>query len=295
MAQTITFLTGIALRASPLSSAQATPRPCFFTGSRGHQKADGHCSQTGLNGSRRESFSSSRWCRPRGIRQFFLGFRAPSEAADAHAATAPVFPVRWSSTLRLDLAQQQSRPAAPSAAKLSHPAPVPAQSRRYSCHGRPPAAPPRLCTQPKTSAAAPAVFRPHPLLLHFRASRGVHATGASPMRERCASARALFGRYAPLQRIMLFNRQAQWCYRPFRPHQRPSSHVRDAAGLYIIQCIYDSGRLAAAPLRPQHSPAPAIARPAAGRRSKATRSRRISRGNSMLYRLATVTILFRYQ
>src|SRR5271155_5386840 len=90
----------------------------------------------------------------------FLGFRAPSAAADSHAVTAPVLPVRRSSTLRLDLAQHRSRPAVPSAARRSRPAPVPAQSRRYSCHCRPPAAPPRPCTQPKTSAACPARVSP---------------------------------------------------------------------------------------------------------------------------------------
>src|ERR1700690_1646636 len=90
----------------------------------------------------------------------FLGFRAPSAAADSHAVTAPVLPVRRSSTLRLDLAQHRSRPAVPSAARRSRPAPVPAQSRRYSCHYRPPAAPPRPCTQPKTSAACPARVSP---------------------------------------------------------------------------------------------------------------------------------------
>src|SRR5271170_2029465 len=90
----------------------------------------------------------------------FLGFRAPSAAADSHAVTAPVLPVRRSSTLRLDLAQHRSRPAVPSAARRSRPAPVPAQSRRYSCHCRSPAAPPRPCTQPKTSAACPARVSP---------------------------------------------------------------------------------------------------------------------------------------
>src|SRR5271170_2264222 len=90
----------------------------------------------------------------------FLGFRAPSAAADSHAVTAPVLPVRRSSTLRLDLAQHRSRPAVPSAARRSRPAPVPAQSRRYSCHCRSPAAPPRPCTQPKTSAACPAPVSP---------------------------------------------------------------------------------------------------------------------------------------
>src|SRR5271156_4753147 len=90
----------------------------------------------------------------------FLGFRAPSAVADSHAVTAPVLPVRWSSTLRLDLAQHRSRPAVPSAARPSRPAPVPAQSCRYSCHCRPPAAPPRPCTQPKTSAACPARVSP---------------------------------------------------------------------------------------------------------------------------------------
>src|SRR5271155_5431334 len=90
----------------------------------------------------------------------FLGFRAPSAAADSHAVTAPVLPVRRSSTLRLDLAQHRSRPAVPSAARRARPAPVPAQSRRSSCPCRPPAAPPRPCTQPKTSAACPARVSP---------------------------------------------------------------------------------------------------------------------------------------
>src|SRR5712692_5934748 len=49
------------LPASPISSAQAAPGPCFLTGSRCHHEADGHGSQGAHQHSRIASFSPHRW------------------------------------------------------------------------------------------------------------------------------------------------------------------------------------------------------------------------------------------
>ena len=59
------------LTASPLSSAPATPGPCFFTGSRRHHEADGHGSRGAPQRTRAVSFSSSRWYGPCRARLFF--------------------------------------------------------------------------------------------------------------------------------------------------------------------------------------------------------------------------------
>src|SRR5271155_4860205 len=111
----------------------------------------------------------------------FLGFRAPSAAADSHAVTAPVLPVRRSSTSAwtsssIDLG-------------LLYPAPRggPAQPQFLRNHADTLATivhqPHRLglVLSRKRPPLAPPVFLHHPLLLHFRASRGVHTTGASPL------------------------------------------------------------------------------------------------------------------